>query len=350
MKKKITLLLMLCMIFTLALAGCGSKDKSSKDATVKFTDSLGREVEVPENIERVAVSGPLAQIPLFALCPDKLVGVATPWSEDAAEFIDEKYMKLPELGQLYGGKGELNLETLLESNADVIIDIGEAKEGAAEDMDKIQEQTGIPFVHIDASLSTMGDAYKMLGDLLGMKDEAEKYAKYYDDTYSRNAKIAEKVEKKKALYITGPEGHNVIAKGSFHGEVMDILTENLAVVDEPSSKGTGNEVGMEQILAWDPDYIIFAPDSIYDSVSTNPEWKNVKAIKEGHYYKVPMGPDNWMGYPPSAQRIMGMTWLADTLYHDEANINLKAETKKFYEMFYHAKLTDDQYKKLVGGK
>ena len=38
--------------------------------TVEFTDSVGRTVTVPANITKVAVSGPMAQIVLFALCPD----------------------------------------------------------------------------------------------------------------------------------------------------------------------------------------------------------------------------------------------------------------------------------------
>ena len=70
------------------------------NATVLFTDSTGRTVEVPKNLERIAVSGPMAQIVLFALAPDKLVGLANAWDESAAAYFDEKYYSLPELGQL----------------------------------------------------------------------------------------------------------------------------------------------------------------------------------------------------------------------------------------------------------
>ena len=33
---------------------------------------------------------------------------------------------------------------------------------------------------------------------------------------------------------------NVLAKDSYHSELVDLLTENVAVVDNPSSKGSGN--------------------------------------------------------------------------------------------------------------
>ena len=86
-------------------------------ATVQFTDSVGRVVELPADITKIAISGPLAQIVLFALCPDKLVGVASKWDATAEQYLATEYYNLPELGQLYGGKGELNLETLLASGA-----------------------------------------------------------------------------------------------------------------------------------------------------------------------------------------------------------------------------------------
>ena len=153
MKAKKRMALLLAVVMILGLAACGSKKPAENpNATRIFTDSTGREVEVPAKIDKVALSGPLAQIVLFALCPDKLVGVSNAWSKDAQEFLDEKYFNMPQIGQLYGGKGELNLETLLRSGAQVVIDVGETKGSIKEDMDALQQQTGIPFVHISAEM------------------------------------------------------------------------------------------------------------------------------------------------------------------------------------------------------
>ena len=139
--------LMLAALFALSLIGCNSNAQIQSEQTQaqseqtpaqpeqtpsepeqtpspmeqpdmrEFTDSVGRTVELPYEITKVAVSGPLTQIVLFALCPDKLVGVSDAWSKDAEKYIAAEYYNLPELGQLYGGKGELNLETLLDSGA-----------------------------------------------------------------------------------------------------------------------------------------------------------------------------------------------------------------------------------------
>jgi iron complex transport system substrate-binding protein len=325
-------------------------DPVDENETVIFTDSVGREVEVPANITRIAVSGPLAQIAVFALAPDKMVGIATEWSEEAEQYLPTEYYNLPLLGQLYGGKGELNLETLLAVDAQVVIDVGEPKDSIVEDMDSLQEQTGIPFVHITAYTDSMGEAYRMLGELLNMEDEAEELATYCDDVYAKTIAIMDQVgESGKAniLYLLGDSGLNVIASGSYHAEVINMLANNLAVVDSPSSKGTGNETDMEQILLWNPDVIIFAPDSIYDTVATDPAWQDLTAIKNGTYYEVPSGPYNWLGFPPSVQRYLGMMWMTQLLYPDVAQYDLYSEVAHYYELFYHSELSVDQYNELV---
>jgi iron complex transport system substrate-binding protein len=321
----------------------GEAEEASAPTSVEFTDSVGRTVEVPADITRVAVSGPLAQIALFAICPDKLVGIATAWDASAEEYLATEYYNLPELGQLYGGKGELNLETLLASGAQVVIDVGEPKDTIVEDLDALQEQTGLPFVHITATTATMDDAYTKLGALLGMPDEAAVLSAYCDRVYTRTMQIANSVEKANLLYCLGDQGLNVIAQGSYHAEVIDLLSNNLAVVDAPSSRGTGNEVDMEQILLWNPDVILFAQDSIYGTVADDPAWQEVGAIQNGTYYEVPFGPYNWMGFPPSVQRYLGMMWMAQLLYPDTAQYNLYGEVAEYFKLFYHSELTEDQY-------
>ena len=349
MKVKKWLAMLLAVVMVLSLAACGTQSSPQTDDTTRvFTDSVGREVEVPAQIDKVALSGPMAQIVLFALCPDKLVGVSNAWSTEAEQYLDEKYFTMPEIGQLYGGKGELNPETLLQSGAQIVIDVGEPKGSIAEDLDALQEQTGIPFVHITATTETTGDAYRMLGDLLNMKDEAETLAAYCEKIYDRTVSIAGSVEKANVLYVTGDMGQNVIAAGSYHAEILDLLTNNLAVVDEPSSKGTGNEVSMEQILTWDPDVVIFAPESIYDTVADDAAWQSVTAIKNGAYYEVPFVPYNWMGFPPSVQRYLGMMWLSKVLYPDAtAEYDLFSDVQEYYKLFYHCDLTQAQFDALV---
>lgn len=161
--------------------------------------------------------------------------------------------------------------------------------------------------------------------------------------------MMEKVGDKRirALYILGDEGLNVFAKGAFHSEPFDLLVDNAAVVDELSSKGTGNVVTMEQIAAWDPAFIVFAPGSIYDDVPDRDTWKDMDAIANHRYVQTPMGPQNWMGQPPSVQRLLSLIWLGKVLYPEYADYDMKAEVKEFYKLFYHCELSDEQYEALT---
>lgn len=104
---------------------------------------------------------------------------------------------------------------------------------------------------------------------------------------------------------------------------------------------------MEQILNWNPDVILFAPDSIYDTVADNENWQTITVIKEGNYYEVPFGPYNWMGFPPSVQRLLGMQWMAAVLYPDAADYDLYEAASAYFELFYHCELTEAQFAALT---
>lgn len=341
MTKKCLAMLMALVMLLAALPALAQEE------TVLFTDSAGREVEVPANIERIAATGAMAQIVLFALAPDYFVGLASEWSAEAEEFLGD-YYNLPVLGQLYGSQ-DLNLEQLAALDPQIIIDVGEAKKSIVEDMDGVQDQLGIPTVHIDAYTTTFADAYRTLGGLLGLEERAEALAVYCEEVMARTDAIMEKVgdDRVNMLYLLGTDGLNVIANGSYHAEIIDTLANNLAVVEDPSSKGTGNPVDMEQILVWNPDIIVFSPDSAYAQVGDDALWQELDAIANGQYAEVPFGPYNWMGFPPSVQRYLGIMWLCDLFYPDVVEYDLYTEVAKYYDLFYHAELTQEQFDRLT---
>jgi iron complex transport system substrate-binding protein len=104
---------------------------------------------------------------------------------------------------------------------------------------------------------------------------------------------------------------------------------------------------MEQILKWNPDVVLFAPDSIYATAASDPAWQKITAIQNGKYFEVPFGPYNWMGFPPSVQRYLGMMWMAQLLYPETAQYDLYPAVQEYFKLFYHADLTQAQYDALV---
>ena len=54
-----------------------SQQSAAEQTTTRVvTDSLGREVEIPSEVERIAASGPVAQQVLLTVAPEKMVGLS----------------------------------------------------------------------------------------------------------------------------------------------------------------------------------------------------------------------------------------------------------------------------------
>lgn len=354
MKKKITLgFLSVFLLF----CGCGSPEQSQPAEEKEevherqFTDSLGRTVTLPETVAKVAVSGPLAQTYVFPLCPELLVGYSKAFAADVTKYFPEKYLSLPELGQLYGGKGTMDLEALLAAAPDVVIDVGDDKDGMAEDLDALSEQTGIPFVHVSASVTTAAEAFRVLGELTGKTEKAEDLASWCENTLAEMNSIMAKVDsdgaRKQIIYCLGDKGLNVMAEGSYHAETVNMMGDNAAKLEEVTASGAGNEVDMEQMILWDPEVIVFDVNSVYSTVGSDPAWMELSAVKNGEYFEVPYGPYGWLSSPPSVQRYLGMVWLGDLLYPEYTDYDLRTVVKEYYKLFYECDLSDTDYDELT---
>ena len=347
MKKTVILFLVLSLL----LCACGPANGNPTVETREFTDSTGRTVTLPASITKIAISGPLSQIYILPLAGDLLVGVSTAYAEDAQSYLPAYIYEKAEIGQLYGGKGEMDLEALLAAAPDVVIDIGEPKKTTADDLSALTEQTGIPFIHIDATVATAPEAYRILGKLLDREEKAEELAVWCEDTYAMISAMMAKVDadgaRKTLLYCLGDKGVNVIAQGSFHAETINLMSDNLAVVEDVVSSGAGNEVDLEQILLWNPDVLIFAPDSCYEDVAASEQWQSIGAVDRGEFYKTPSGPYGWLSSPPAVQRYLGMLWLGELLYPDYAEYDLQEKVTEYYKLFYGCDLTDEMYQDLM---
>lgn len=351
---------LLCLGVAFAFTGCSTSDGASSASssaseaasseTREFTDDLGRTVELPAQIDRIAPSGSTANQVLLTMAPDKMVGLATDPSEAELKYYGDELADLPVFGSAFGGKGDINREALAAADPQVIIDTGEAKDGLTEDMDTLQEQLGIPVVFVECAIDDYGAAYETLGELLGMEDRGNELAEYCRNAYSEVEEVMASIpeeERANVLYILGEDGTNVLGKGTFQAQVVDMCANNLAVMDNPSNQGQGSETSLEQIALWNPDTIIFAYGSIYDTVADDPAWDGIAAIDNGSYYEAPGTPYNWLNYPPTVNQVMGMQWLPRLLYPDKFDDSIADVTKSYYQTFYGYELSDEECNELI---
>lgn len=334
-------------------ADSAAEDKAAQaEGTRIITDSAGREVEIPSEITKIAPSGPLAQIVLYTVSPDKLAGLAADFSNEAKQYIDEKYWGLPKFGQFYGKNASLNMEALIAEAPDVIIDIGEAKKTVKEDMDALQEQLNIPVIFVEATLPTMADAYEMLGDITGEKEQAGKLADYCRAEIGKadqNAAAIADADRKSVYFGLGEDGLHTNAKGSIHADVIDRIGAVNAADVEAVSSGGGSEVSFEQVLLWNPDLIIVDSQKLYDTLTADPMWQELDAVKNGKIFKIPTAPYSFMSSPPSVNRMIGIEWLGSLVYPEIYTSDIREEVKNFYQLFYHIDVTDEKLEAILKG-
>lgn len=334
-----------------ALAGCGQSNSSSSDGKTQiFTDSLGREVEIPANITKICPSGFTAQQVLLTMAPDKMVGLAQELDDDQLAIFGEQFADAPVFGAVLGSKDSFNREAVANAAPQVIIDTGEAKKDTAESLDALQEQLGIPCIFIESKLDDFGSTYATLGKLLGDEERGNKLSQYCADVYNTTmdtmATIPES-ERVNMAYLLGDDGLNAYAKTSFQSQVVDLVANNVVVIEDATGKGTGNEISLEQIALWDPELIIFQNGSIYDEVGTDVAWQGIAAIKNNNYYEVPDDPYCWMNNPPTVNMLMGMQWLPRLLYPTAFDDSIEDVTKTYYKTMYNYDLSEDELEDLL---
>lgn len=349
MKRILSLLLALTMLFSLAACSAGAGDAAP--ATVEFTDSAGRTVTLPAEIDRVAPSGAVATMLLTAAAADKLTCRSSELDPGQDVYLPDEIDSLPVVGQIFGGKGTLNMEALLASDPQVIIDLGEKKEGIEADLDALSQQTGLPVIFLEADLPHMAEAFRTLGTLLGEEERCEALAAFVDKTMTMAEENAARVtEKTSIMYTTGETGLDTNARGSTQAQVIEIIgAENAIVVEDVAHKNGGNTVGMEQLYNFDPDLIVCAPNVPVADLMADPTWQLLSAVENAQMYSIPADPYNFLSNPPSMNMLLGVWWLGNLAYPELYDYDMAEVVQEFYALFWNCDLSYEDASAIVKG-
>jgi iron complex transport system substrate-binding protein len=312
-------------------------------------DSAGRHVEVADTVRRVWPAGPPAAALLYILAPEKLAGWTRPLSPGAASFIEPRAAVLPVLGRLTGRGNTAKLEAVMKAAPDLILDVGTVGPSYVSLADRIEAQTHIPYVLIGGTLADTPQLLMQAGAVLGVSARAQKLADYARETLdaikARIAKVPD-AQRPKIYVARGPRGLETDVAGSLNAEAFAFLGGRNVVA---SGRGAGNlaDVSMEQVLAWQPEVIITIDRDFFKTVWHDPEWQGVKAVRDKRVYLEPLEPFGWVDEPPGPNRLIGLRWLAKLLYPRLFPADLRAETRRFYELFYHQTPNDAQLDRLL---
>ncbi len=334
----------LLMVWALLLAAHGDPS-----AARTVTDSANRVVDVPEEIRTVYAAGGPASVLVYILRPEALAGWPRALREWERPYVAPAYRDLPETGMLTGRGGEANLERMLELEPDVIVDFGSVRDTFVSLADRVQRQTGIPYLLFDGRLENTADSLRRVGAALGVPERGERLAADIEARLARvDAILAEVPEaaRPRVYLARGPDGLETGLRGSINTEILERAGGRNVAYTGDGRRGLA-QASIEQIIAVDPDTIVTWDPHFYRSVWSDPLWAGITAVRSGRVFLSPTAPFGWIDRPPSVNRFMGLTWLAGLFYPERWDGDLRAETRDFYRLYYHVDPTPEELDRLL---
>lgn len=338
-------------------AQSGEQDATQETAeTREITDMAGRKVTVPaaENIESVFSAGPVAAIFLYMVAPDKLLGWNYELNDVEKSIILDKYQDLPNFGM----GDAVNYEAVIAANPTIAINSGKINDAMVSDCDALSESLGIPVVAVDNELNNSAEAFRFMGELLGVEDHAEELAQYAEQVFTDiNALSDIPEEKKVSVYFgNGEDSLETAPRGSQHAQILDVINA-VNVADLELGDGSRVQISAEQLLAWDPDVIVVngepkadkSGSSAAEDILSNPDYASLKAVQDQKVYGTPNAPFSWVDRPAGPNRLIGMRWFSALIYPEYIKCDINEEIHKFFDLFYHVDLSDEQLENVLKG-
>jgi iron complex transport system substrate-binding protein len=307
---------------------------------------LGRKVEVPEPLTRVALlGGPTGQIAYVLGARSQLCAVTK--SLTSSELVKLMDPTITNLVAPRSTSGQVNVEELIVADPQVVI---------AGDLDGslIEKKTRIPVAYFR---SDMNQSYEMIkeeirfyGTVFDKQDRAEKYIDYLQKTLelvrSRTKDIPESERK---VVFNGYSSNHLVTLGgdTFMQQRMELAgcrnaAETILTTGLKEGLHTGlAEVSMEKVLGWNPDILVIdfgQPSELYG----NSKWNSIAAVKNKMVFRQPVGIFIW-DRPTAESAVLHPLWLAKIAYPERfSDIDMVQEIKRFYREILSFNLNDEQ--------
>lgn len=370
-KHRHLLALLLCFVMTVSLFAGYSETKAASEETTQseeqtetqetgetreITDMAGRKVTVPaaEDIESVFSTGPVAAIFMYMVAPDKLLGWNYELNDVEKSIILEKYHDLPNFGM----GDAINYEAVIAANPTIALNCGKINDAMVSDCDALSKSLGIPVIAVDNELNNSAEAFRFMGELLGVEDHAEELAEYSEKIFTDIASLADipEDEKVSVYFGNGEDSLETAPRGSQHAQILDAVNV-INVADLELGDGSRVQISAEQLLAWNPDVIVVngepkadkSGNSAAEDILSNPDYASLKVVQDNKVYGTPNAPFSWVDRPAGPNRLIGMRWLSAVVYPEYIKCDVNEEIREFFNLFYHVDLSDEQLENVLKG-
>lgn len=358
MKKFVSLLLVMLMIFSMAACGTANNEPTvapTEEATVApteaaeteaptevsaypmtVTDMAGREVTIEAEPQRIVSGYYISSSACIALgLTDRIVGV-----EDKSGQRPIYSLAAPGLIELpnVGTAKEFNLETCLSTEPDLVILPMKQKDTAA-----ALEEMGIAAIVVNPeSHEQILEMFQMIGTICNVPENTEALVSYYTGKLAEIEGLAASIadEDKPVVYIGGTSSYLTTAPAQMYQ--ASLIASAGGVNAGNSIEGSSwMEISYEQLLTMNPDIIVIptnnfataAPDYTADDILADEQLSEITAVKNGAVYQMTTGFEAWDSPAPSG--ILGTLWMLKTLHPEVYSAEqFAADVTEFYETFY----------------
>ncbi|MCL1913108.1 MAG: ABC transporter substrate-binding protein [Eubacteriaceae bacterium] len=354
MPRKLSLLafyIILCVFAGCSQTKPGIGSNSSAPAR-EITDMASRVVVLPGEVKSAMGYNAMGVFMIYTVAPEALIGVSYEFNEAEKAYILPEYQNLPVLGQNTG----MNLEAIVAAAPDVIVAYGAITESEIESVEALQEQSGIPFVMIDASMGHIPSAYRLLGEVLNAPERCGELAAYAQDALNFASRIRSAgLDPVSVYYGNGAENLETAPQGSPGAELIELIGAcNAAIVEGGINYRI--DISPEQLLAWNPQVVILngepkqdiSPSAAAGYFLDDERFSSLQAVADGKIYAIPKYPYSWFDRPNGPNRLIGIYWLSGLLYPDNIDFGIKEMAVEFYSLFYYIDLTGAQLIELLG--
>jgi len=347
----ITSLALFCSISPAGHSDCvWGQPASGPKETVPVVDCIGRKVNVPARVERIAC--------LYAFAAHVVVMLDRGRNIVAVSKGPKRDVLLnrlcPEIGNALvpKGQGNVNVEELLLAKPDIVFVPGDIGRNESE-LNKM-EIFHLPVLTVDyQDITGQQRAIAMIGEAIGARERAKAYNRYYSHCIDRVREGVSLIlpDQRVRAYLATVEATRTYGRQSLPAEWMRLCGVVNVAADQSLSIIQGEQhVSLEQILLWNPEVIFANEPGVAETIAQNSKWSSIQAVQQKKIYQMPIGISRW-GHPGSLETPLAMLWTVKMVYPNLfAGMDIKNEVKKFYREFFRLEVTDAFYEQMLSGK
>ncbi len=334
----------------LALCACGTppaqETPEAAGETRTVTDALGREVTLPESVERIVPLGNTPRMISYLGLADKVVGIGDCEKAEsplqAYAYVNrEKWEGLPLVGSDSMGETSYYPEELISIAPDVIVCTY-----GLDTVQDIERQTGLPVLAVaDAALfsAEYEDSLRILGEACGAAERAGAVVEFINsciaDLRARTEAIPD-ADKPSILAAAATfKGSHGIEGVYSNYAVFDVIAVNdvtRGIMDSDAPKGV--LVDKEQILAWNADMVFLdysGVELVRQDMAENPGfYRQLDAFAEGNVYQCPNSTWHWSNVEIP---LVSAYYMGSLLYPEAfADMDFEAKAAEIFEFFLGA--------------